>query len=117
MQPIQREQCNERTNLDELQSTLDDYLGDRLSFDELRTRWITGLADNPDMRGGALRLLYKQPLSEHLAEEKILSLKRIVETAIDDDPEDWTIDLRQTIRRLPPSPLRLQRIAPSHPAD
>ena len=93
MQPIQREQRNEQTNLDELQSTLDAYLGHRLSFDELRTRWITGLADNPDMRGGALRLLYKQPLSERLAEVKILSLKRIVETAIDDDPEDWTVEM------------------------
>ncbi len=93
MQPIQREQRNEQTNLDELQSTLDAYLGDSLSFDELRTRWITGLADNPDMRGGALRLLYKQPLSERLAEVKILSLKRIVETAIDDDPEDWTVEM------------------------
>ncbi len=45
------------------------------------------------MRGGAMRLLYKQPLSEHLAEVKILSLKRIVETAIDDDPEDWTVEM------------------------
>jgi len=45
------------------------------------------------MRDGALRLLYKQPVSEHLAEEKILSLKRIVETAIDDDPEDWTVEM------------------------
>jgi serine/threonine protein kinase len=68
-------------------------VGNRLSFDELRTRWITGLAGNPDMRGGAMRLLYKQPLSEHLAEVNILSLKRIVETAIDDDPEDWTVEM------------------------
>ena len=93
MQPIQREQRNEQTNLDELQLALDAYLGNRSSFDELRTRWITGLADNPDMRGGAMRLLYKQPLSERLAEVKILSLKRIVETAIDDDPEDWTVEM------------------------
>ena len=93
MQTIPREQSDDQTNLDELQSTLDAYLGNRLSFDELRTRWIAGLADNPDMHGGALRLLYKQPLSEHLAEVKILSLKRIVETAIDDDPEDWTVEM------------------------
>ena len=68
-------------------------MGNRLSFDELRTQWITRLAGNPDMRDGALRLLYKQPLSEHLAEVKILSLKRIIETAIDDDPEDWTVEM------------------------
>lgn len=93
MQPIQREQSSEQSNLNELQASLDDYLSNRLSFDELRTQWITGLAGNPQMRGGALRLLYDPPLSEQLAEVKILSLKRIVETAIDDDPEDWTVEM------------------------
>lgn len=93
MQPIGNQPSNDQTNLDVLQSSLDDYVSKRVSFDELRTKWITRLAGRPGMRAGALRLLYKQPLSEHLAEAKILSLKRIVEAGIDDDPEDWTVEM------------------------
>ncbi|MDH3304969.1 MAG: protein kinase [Gammaproteobacteria bacterium] len=93
MQPIRHEQRSEQTNLNKLQASLDDHLSNRLSFDELRMQWITSLAGNPEMRGGALRLLYNPPLGERLADVKILSLKRIVETAIDDDPEDWTVEM------------------------
>ncbi|MGI9237694.1 MAG: protein kinase domain-containing protein, partial [Woeseiaceae bacterium] len=42
---------------------------------------------------GALRLLYGQSPSERLPDVKILSLKRIVETAYDEDPEDWTVEM------------------------
>ena len=101
MQSSQHKRSSEQANLGELQSRLDDYVGSRLSFDELRTQWITWLARNPDTRGGALRLLYKQPLSEHLSEVKILSLKRIVETAIEDDPEDWTVEMEVPQRTEP----------------
>jgi serine/threonine protein kinase len=103
VQSSQHKRSSEQANLGELQSSLDDYVGKRLSFDELRTQWITRLAGNPDIRGGALRLLYKQPLSKHLPEVKILSLKRIVETAIEDDPEDWTVEMevRQRTEPLP----------------
>ena len=93
MQPIRHEQSSEQSKLDELQLSLDDYVGNRLSFDELRTRWITRLARTPDLRTGAMRLIYKESLSEHLPEAKILSLKRVVETGIDDDPEDWTVEM------------------------
>lgn len=93
MQSIRHERSSEQSNLNELQASLDDYVSERLSFDELRTQWITSLSGNPEMRGGALRLLYNPPLSERLADVKILSLKRIVETAFDDDPEDWTVEM------------------------
>ncbi len=101
MPSIQQQASNEKNNLIALQSVLDDYLCQRLSFGELRTRWIEALSDNPNLRAAALRLLYKQPLRAHLDDGKILSLKRIVEAAIDEDPEDWTVELEEHLGTLP----------------
>ncbi|MGI9236577.1 MAG: hypothetical protein ACR2QZ_04230, partial [Woeseiaceae bacterium] len=92
MQQIQHKPSDEQSRISMLQSHLDDYLGERVSFDDLRTQWIKSLSGNPAMRVGALRLLYGQSPSERLPDVKILSLKRIVETAYDEDPEDWTVE-------------------------
>jgi serine/threonine protein kinase len=93
VQTVTHNQSNSQGNLRELQASLDAYLDRNLEFSELRTRWITELAEKPEMRNGALRLLYQQPLNRHLTEERALSLKRIVETAIHDVPDDWTVVL------------------------
>lgn len=93
VQPSRNESGNENSSLTYLQSNLDDYLAERLSFDELRTSWITVVSSAPEIRSGALRLLYEQPRSKHLPEARILSLKRVVETAVNDEPDDWTVEM------------------------
>lgn len=105
MQPSRNESDNGNSTLVSLQSNLDDYLAERLSFDELRTSWITLVANAPDIRSGALRLLYGQPLSKHLPEATILSLKRVVETAVNDEPDDWTVEmpLPERVTSRPPA--------------
>lgn len=108
MQSIQHERGSQQANLGELELSLDDYVGNRLSFDELRTHWITRLAGNPDVRVGALRLLYKQSLSKYLSDVKILSLKRIVETAIEDDTGDWTVEM-EVQQRTEPMPTLVRK--------
>jgi serine/threonine protein kinase len=60
------------------------------------------LADKPEMRDDAVRLLYRQAPNRHLSESRTLSLKRIVETAIHDDPDDWTIVLDEGDNGLSP---------------
>ena len=80
-----------QSNLRELQASLDAYMDKNLEFAELRTRWITTLAKNPEMRSSAVRLLYQQPADRHLTEDRALSLKRVVETAFHDGPDDWTV--------------------------
>ena len=72
MRSIQHKLSSAKNNLNALQSNLDDYLCQRLSFDELRTRWIAALSDNPNLRAAALRLLYRRPLRDHLEDGKIL---------------------------------------------
>ena len=86
MQPIRKKQ----SGFSDLQASLDAYLNQELEFSELRTQWIVALADNPEMCGGAVRLLYEQPSDRHLGDELTLSLKRIVEAAFDDGPDDST---------------------------
>ena len=110
VQSIRHQHSDEKNSLNTLQSNLDDYMSDRLSFDELRTRWITAVSSDPEVRAGALKLLYKQPLSEHLPEVKILSLKRIVETAFDDDPEDWTVEM-ELQEQTTPTPVVIEKPA------
>jgi len=83
----------EQSGLGDLQASLDAYLDKHLEFAELRTQWITTLAENPQMRTNAVRLLYQQPPDRHLPEERAIALKRIVETAIHEGPDDWTITL------------------------
>ncbi|MGI9232284.1 MAG: protein kinase domain-containing protein [Woeseiaceae bacterium] len=95
MQQFQHQPSDEQTRINALQSYLDDYLGERVSFDDLRTQWIKSLSGSPAIRVGALRLLYGQSPSERLPDVKILSLKRIAETAYDDDPEDWTVEMAE----------------------
>lgn len=56
------------------------------------------------MRVGALRLLYQQSSTERLPEQQVLSLKRIVESAYDDDPDDWTVEMGDD-DRTPATPL------------
>ncbi len=75
----------------DLRASLDAYCQKRVDFDALRTQWIITLADNPGLCAGAVRLLYKKDAAHHLGEERTLSLKRIVEAAVTDGPEDWTI--------------------------
>jgi serine/threonine protein kinase len=77
--------------LSELKASLDAYLEQNLEFSELRTRWITALTNSPDLGKGALRLLYQQPTDRLLTEERVLSLKRIVETSIHEGEDDWTV--------------------------
>lgn len=84
----------QHSDLDDLQSSLDAYLDKQLAFSELRTHWIKTLADNPGMRNSAVRLLYQQPSDRYLSEGRALTLKRIVETGIHDDVDDWTVTLQ-----------------------
>lgn len=83
----------QHSDLNDLQNSLDAYRDKQLAFSELRTRWITALADNPGMHSSAVRLLYQQQAGRHLSEGQALTLKRIVETAIHDDMDDWTVIL------------------------
>ncbi len=80
-----------QSHLSELKSSLDAYLERNLEFSELRTRWITELANSPDIGKDALRLLYEQPMDRLLTEERVLTLKRIVETSINEVADDWTV--------------------------
>jgi len=101
-----------------LQSDVDDYLSERLSFDELRTRWITAVSNDSDVRIGALRILYRKPLVEQLPESSILSLKRIIETALDDDPDDWTVEMEAQQRVSSSTVLpQIRRDSAKHSAD
>jgi len=93
----------ELSGLGDLQTSLDAYLDNHLAFAELRTQWITTLAENPEMSSSAVRLLYQQPPGRHLPEERALTLKRIVETAIDDEPDDWTVVLDENESNDAPS--------------
>lgn len=88
-------------NLKELQASLDAYMDRDLGFAELRTRWITALADKPEMRISAVRLLYQQPADRHLTEERALDLKRIVESATQDEADDWTVAFGDDGRAIP----------------
>ena len=83
----------QRSDLNDLQDSLDAYLDKQLAFSQLRTHWIKTLADNPGMRDSAVRLLYQQRSDRSLSEGRALTLKRIVETAIHDDIDDWTVVL------------------------
>lgn len=85
----------QHSDLNDLQSSLDAYLDKQLAFSQLRTHWIKTLADNPGMRDSAVRLLYQQPSDRSLSEGRALTLKRIVETAIHDDIDDWTVVLHE----------------------
>lgn len=85
----------QHSDLNDLQNSLDAYLDKQLAFSELRTHWIRTLADNPGMRNSAVRLLYQQPSDRYLSEGRALTLKRIVETAIHDDVDDWTVILHE----------------------
>lgn len=87
MQPIQQDQSEPN----DLQQSLDAYYDKRLAFDQLRTQWIIALAENPQMCSDAVRLLYQQSPSPQLTEDHTLSLKRIIEAAEHDGPEDWTV--------------------------
>jgi len=87
VQPSRQDQ----SNINDLQASLDAYLDKHLGFSELRTQWIVALADNPEMCSGAVRLLYEQPPDRHLSDETALSLKRIVETAFHEGPDDATV--------------------------
>lgn len=80
-----------QNHLRELKASLDAYLERNLEFSDLRTRWITELKNCPDLGKGALRLLYQQPIDKLLTEERLLSLKRIVETSIHEGADDWTV--------------------------
>jgi serine/threonine protein kinase len=91
MQQSMHNPANLQSHLSELQASLDAYLDRNLEFAELRTRWIAELANKPEMGNGALRLLYQQPLDKLLTEERVLSLKRVVETAINEVADDWTV--------------------------
>jgi serine/threonine protein kinase len=82
---------HDQENLTALQASLDAYLDKDLDFPELRTRWITALANAPEIRESAVRLLYQQPAHRFLTEERALTLKRIAEAAFLDNTEDWTI--------------------------
>jgi serine/threonine protein kinase len=93
VQSNRHESDDENTSLNVLQSCLNDFLSQRLSFDELRTSWITAVSSDPEVRSAALRLLYEQPHSKHLPAARILSLKRVAETAFDDDSDDWTVEM------------------------
>ncbi len=85
----------QHSDLNDLQNSLDAYLDRQLAFSELRTHWIKALADNPEMRDSAVRLLYQQPSDRYLSEGRALTLKRIVETAIHDDMDDCTVILHE----------------------
>jgi serine/threonine protein kinase len=75
----------------DLQASLDAYQSKQLEFDELRTKWIIALSDNPAMCKRAVRMIYQQPKNDQLSEGHALSLKRVVESAFQDGPEDSTI--------------------------
>lgn len=87
VQPIIKKQ----SDFSDLQASLDAYLNRDIKLSELRAQWIVALADNPEFCSGAVRLLYEQPSDRHLSDELALSLKRIVEAAFDDGPDDSTI--------------------------
>jgi serine/threonine protein kinase len=87
VQPIRKN----KSDFSDLQASLDAYLNQDLEFSELRAQWIVALADNPELCSGAVRLLYEQPSDRHLGDELALSLKRIVEAAFDDGPDDSTV--------------------------
>ncbi|MCP5092148.1 MAG: hypothetical protein GY949_14620, partial [Gammaproteobacteria bacterium] len=65
----------QHSDLNDLQNSLDAYLDRQLAFSELRTHWIKALADNPEMRDSAVRLLYQQPSDRYLSEGRALTLK------------------------------------------
>jgi serine/threonine protein kinase len=104
VQPV----VNYESNLSGLQASLDAYFDQHLEFGDLRTQWIITLAEKPEMRDSAVRLLYQQPSNRHLPEERALALKRVIETGIHDDPDDRTITLDEQedtkSKDLPKSP-------------
>lgn len=111
----------QHNDLNDLQNSLDAYLDKQLAFSELRTHWIKTLADNPGMRNRAVRLLYQQPSDRYLSEGRALTLKRIVETAIHDDTDDWTVILHEEDDSVIPDgttaeerPTSTERVVKSH---
>lgn len=111
----------QHSDLNDLQNSLDAYLDKQLAFSELRTQWIKTLADNPGMRNSAVRLLYQQPSNRYLSEGRALTLKRIVETAIHDDADDWTVILDEEDESVIPDdaapeqrPTSVERVVKSH---
>ncbi len=97
MQPIPKHEAD----AGDLQGSLNAFVTKQVGFDELRTQWIITLAEQPQLCGGALRLLYKQRPGRHLGEERTLSLKRIVEAAFQDGPGDWTVVFDEEHRAKP----------------
>lgn len=107
---------NLQNHLRELKSSLDAYLEKNLEFSELRTRWITELTNCPDLGKGALRLLYQQPIDRLLTEERVLTLKRIVETSIHEGADDWTVEFDEDGDEKS-LPVADHEVAPSAQAD
>ncbi len=107
---------NLQSHLSELKASLDAYLDRTLEFSELRTRWITELTNRPDIGKGALRLLYQQPVNKLLTEERVLTLKRIVETSIHEIADDWTAAFDEDGAEIS-LPVANHEVAPSVHAD